>query len=127
MWARAGAKGIVITARNLLALNRLAEELKVISPSTNILAIKTDISNEDDVKNLFAQIQKTFGRAANVLLNNAGILEDSHIIDTPVEQWWKTMVRALVAASSFYPSSFLSKLASDNVTRTFTDRSRKSM
>ncbi|PVH80210.1 NAD(P)-binding protein [Cadophora sp. DSE1049] len=91
VWARAGAKGIVITARNLSALNKLAEVLKAISPSTNVLSVKTDISNEHDVKNLFAEIQKTFGRAADVLLNNAGLLEDSNAIDTPVDKWWKTM------------------------------------
>ena len=108
----------MITARNLSALNKLAEELKAISPSTKILAVKTDISNEDDVNTLFAQIQKTFGRAAHVLLNNAGILEDSHVIDTTVEKWWKTMVRTLISNSSSYPFPCLSRLASENVRRT---------
>ncbi|KAK0110151.1 hypothetical protein ONS95_002803 [Cadophora gregata] len=91
VWARAEAKGIAIAARNLDALNKLAEELKIISPSTKVLAVKTDVSDEEDVKNLFVEIQKTFGRAADVLLNNAAILEDSEIVDTSVDKWWKTM------------------------------------
>lgn len=61
-----------------------------------MLAIKTDIVNESDVKNLFVEIQQTFGRAADVLLNNAGYLEDSSIADTPVDTWWKAMVSSLL-------------------------------
>ncbi|KAH6710635.1 hypothetical protein BKA61DRAFT_489056 [Leptodontidium sp. MPI-SDFR-AT-0119] len=91
VWARAGAKGIVVTSRNIDSLNKVADELRVINPSTTVLAIKTDIVNESDVKNLFVEIQQTFGRAADVLLNNAGYLEDSSIADTPVDTWWKAM------------------------------------
>ncbi|KAH7308810.1 hypothetical protein BKA65DRAFT_601664 [Rhexocercosporidium sp. MPI-PUGE-AT-0058] len=91
VWARARAKGIVVTARNIDNLNKLADELRVISPSTKVLAVKTDIVIESDVKNLFVEVQKTFGQAADVLLNNAGYLEDGSIADTPVDVWWKTM------------------------------------
>ncbi|KAL2069322.1 hypothetical protein VTL71DRAFT_15660 [Oculimacula yallundae] len=89
VWARAGAKGIVIAARNLERLNKIAEELRAISPSTTVLPVKVDIANESDVKILFAEIQKTFGRAADVLLNNAGYLKDGSIVDTPVDKWWQ--------------------------------------
>ncbi|KAG4437489.1 hypothetical protein IFR05_007044 [Cadophora sp. M221] len=91
VWARAGAKGIIVTSRNIDSLNKLADELRTISPSTKVLAVKTNIVNELDVKNLFAEIQRTFGQAADVLLNNTGYLEDSNIADTAVDTWWKSI------------------------------------
>ena len=95
VWARAGASGIVIAARSVDALNKVADELKAISPETKILAVKTDIISDSDVKNLFVQVQQTFGRHADVLLNNAGYISDGETIgDTPTEQWWKAIVRA---------------------------------
>ncbi|EKD14500.1 uncharacterized protein L3040_000031 [Drepanopeziza brunnea f. sp. 'multigermtubi'] len=88
VWARARAKGIVIAARRLDALNEVAEELKSISPTTQVLAVKTDIVVESDVKSLFDRVQETFGRAADVLLNNAGYLKDGAIAETPADEWW---------------------------------------
>ncbi|KAI6717209.1 hypothetical protein JHW43_000384 [Diplocarpon mali] len=89
VWARAGAKGIVIAARRLDLLNNVAEELREISPSTAVLAVKADVANESEVENLFAQVQKTFGRAADVLLNNAGYDKDVSIIGLSTDEWWK--------------------------------------
>ncbi|KAI9056235.1 hypothetical protein LZ554_001163 [Drepanopeziza brunnea f. sp. 'monogermtubi'] len=88
VWARARAKGIVIAARRIDALNKVAEEIKSISPSTQVLAVKTDIIVESDVKSLFDQVQETFGRAADVLLNNAGYLKDGAVAETPADEWW---------------------------------------
>ena len=93
MWARAGASGVVIAARRLDALEKVAEELRAISPSSKVLAVKADITSEDDVKNLFASIQKTFGRPADVLLNNAGYLKDDEFIgETAPNVWWTGIV-----------------------------------
>lgn len=93
VWARAGAAGIVIAARRLEALNEVAKEIKSINPTTQVLPVKTDIQSEDEVRNLFASVQKTFGRPADVLLNNAGYLQDEQLIgETPVAEWWKAFV-----------------------------------
>ncbi|KAK2626447.1 hypothetical protein QTJ16_003622 [Diplocarpon rosae] len=89
VWARAGAKGIVIAARRQDLLDNVAEGLRALSPSTTVLAVKTDIVNESEIEDLFAQVQKTFGRAADVLLNNAAYLKDVPIISSPTEEWWK--------------------------------------
>jgi len=89
VWARAGATGVVIAARRVDALEKVAEEIKAINPNVKVLAIKTDITSEEDAKNLFASVQKTFGRPADVLLNNAGYLRDEQLIgETAPNEWW---------------------------------------
>ncbi|KAN0119209.1 NAD(P)-binding protein [Hyaloscypha variabilis] len=89
VWARAGASGIVIAARRVEALDKVAAQLKEISPSSKILPVKVDITSEDQVKNLFASVQKTFGQPADVLLNNAGYLKDDQLIgETSPSAWW---------------------------------------
>lgn len=63
-----GAK-IVIAGRKEEHLKSGYEELKKITK--NVLAVKTDIRNEQEVKNLFKQSKKRFGRI-DILVNNAG-------------------------------------------------------
>ncbi|CZR51408.1 related to peroxisomal short-chain alcohol dehydrogenase [Phialocephala subalpina] len=90
-WAQAGAEGVIITARGLPALEKVASELKSSYPKTKVLAVKADITSNSEVAALFSQIQKTFGRHADFLLNNAGYLEDDRLIgETPADVWWKT-------------------------------------
>jgi NAD(P)-dependent dehydrogenase (short-subunit alcohol dehydrogenase family) len=59
-----------------------------------VLVVKTDISKEEEVKNLFAEVQKTFGRGVDVLLNNASILgeREKRFAEEPVGMWWETVV-----------------------------------
>lgn len=76
----------------------MAEELRVISPGTTVLPVKADISSVEDVSNLYKKIQQTFGRPADVLLNNAGYLRDDQLIgEAPVEEWWKGIVNPPVS------------------------------
>jgi NAD(P)-dependent dehydrogenase (short-subunit alcohol dehydrogenase family) len=83
----------VIAARRVEALERVAAELRTISPSSKVLAVKVDITSEEQVKNLFATVQKTFGRPADVLLNNAGYLKDDQLIgETAPSEWWTGIV-----------------------------------
>jgi NADP-dependent 3-hydroxy acid dehydrogenase YdfG len=83
----------VIAARNEETMEKVVEEIKSINPQTTVLSVKTDIVSESDVSNLYTQVQKRFGRHADVLLNNAGYLQDEQLIgETPVEDWWKGIV-----------------------------------
>ncbi|EDN99079.1 hypothetical protein SS1G_13939 [Sclerotinia sclerotiorum 1980 UF-70] len=92
VWAEAHASGIVLAARGLPAMNSLIEELQPLSPQTKFLAVKVDIANEDDVKNLYTTVQKEFGRHADVLMNNAGFLESEQLIgETEPSRWWKIL------------------------------------
>ena len=96
VWARAGAGGIVIAARRLQKLEEVAKDIKVVNASSKVLTVQTDISSEKDVIGLFAAVQKEFGRPADVLLNNAGYLQDDQLVgETPVGDWWKSFVSFL--------------------------------
>lgn len=54
-------------------VERLIEELK--SYGTNIVAVKCDISDEEEVKNFIAESKKQLG-SIDILINNAGIIKD---------------------------------------------------
>lgn len=73
-WATAGASAIVITGRNVEALESLASQLKSIAPDTKVLAKAADITNEASVAALFAAAKEAVG-TIHVLINNAGSLE----------------------------------------------------
>lgn len=49
-----------------------------------------DISDEKEVKNMFREIQKTYGRL-DVLINNAGIIAHNYIMLTPLKNVQKIM------------------------------------
>ncbi len=53
---------------------------------TNILAIKCDLSNEDDINNLYNESIKEF-KTIDILINNAGIAKDSDINDKTKEDF----------------------------------------
>lgn len=62
-----GAK-LVLAARRIDRLTELEKEL----PQTEILSLQTDVSNENDCKNLIEQAFQHYGHI-DVLINNAGI------------------------------------------------------
>ncbi|KAL7941820.1 hypothetical protein V8C42DRAFT_355247 [Trichoderma barbatum] len=74
-FAKAGAKAIVLVARNLKQLQEAAEELTKEYPNTQFLPIGCDIKDEASVKAVFQQIKDAFG-TADVLVNNAGTPDD---------------------------------------------------
>lgn len=92
-WARASASGIIIAGRRVDKLEAVAADIKSINSDTQVLSVKTDISIEDDVKNLFKQAKETFGRVPDVVLLNAAVLEEAKpIYKTPVDDWWWHLV-----------------------------------
>lgn len=58
---------------------------KIIALGRNALCVQADVSIESDVINLFAQLDKTFGRL-DVLVNNAAILRQKLFRDTQVAE-----------------------------------------
>ena len=74
-FASLGAK-IVLAARSIDKLEKIAEEINEKFNSqqstSKVLCIKTDVTKEEDCKNLVEQTVKHFGKI-DVLVNNAGI------------------------------------------------------
>jgi len=67
-FAKEGAK-VVLAARNIEKLHEIENEL---SKTTEVLSINTDVSLEQDCKNLVEQTLAKFGQI-DILVNNAGI------------------------------------------------------
>ena len=68
-YAQMGAN-VVVAARNFEKLNDLKNEL--LKKNFNVFAVKTDVSKEEDCKNLINETVKKFG-SIDILINNAGI------------------------------------------------------
>ena len=54
------------------------------------LAIKCDVSNEEEVQAMFRQTIDHFG-TVDILVNNAGIQKDAAFVDMTLEQWQKVI------------------------------------
>ena len=69
LYVEKGSK-VVMAARNLEKMNEIIKNLS--TDKDRILAIQTDVSKEEDCKNLINKTIEKFGRI-DVLINNAGI------------------------------------------------------
>ena len=82
----------MIASRRKEVLEKTAEELRKLGSST-ILAVPTDLTVAAQVDNLFEQVNKTFGRPADVVLANAGITPQPKLLaEEDVGAWWSYMV-----------------------------------
>jgi len=91
--AREGA-GVVITARGKSgdkdSLTQVREEIG--SSGGRAIAIKADVSREEDVQTLTKKTLEEFGRV-DILVNNAAVFPDYHLplVDLPVASWDETI------------------------------------
>lgn len=63
---------------------RVAENIR--QSGTRAIAFQADVSREDQVQAMFAEMLKEFG-TIDILVNNAGLQRDSRFQDMTVEQW----------------------------------------
>lgn len=80
----AGADVVVNYLTNEAAAQTVVEEIK--RKGAEAIAIRADVSREDQVKDMFAQMFSNFG-TIDILVNNAGIQRDSKIHEMSLEQW----------------------------------------
>ena len=86
-YAEAGAK-VVLLARRLERLEELAAEIKKMG--RDVLAIKMDVTDEENVKAGIQQAYEHFGHL-DILLNNAGIAVRGGVDSLTVEDFDKSM------------------------------------
>jgi len=101
-FAKAGASGIAIGARDAALLQKRAEELVQINPRLKVQQIQCDVTKESDVAAAADLVRSTFGRL-DVLIFNAGTspkmvvqsngLKDwpGNFIDAPVSEFRRVM------------------------------------
>jgi len=82
--AAAGANVII----NHVDAHAVAEQTvdEITAAGGKAYAIHADISKEDDVKAMFAEMYRQYG-TIDILVNNAGLQRDSHFVDMKLEQW----------------------------------------
>ncbi|KAJ8124648.1 hypothetical protein O1611_g8993 [Lasiodiplodia mahajangana] len=86
-WATAEAGAIVISGRRMEVLNSIAGEIRESHRGITVLAHPADLRSEESVKELWEKAIITIG-TVDVLINNAGSLNDAPIGDIEPGQWW---------------------------------------
>lgn len=81
---KAGANIIVNYSSDKNAANEVVMQLKSIE--TKAIAIKADVSKEDQVQNMFKEAISTYG-TIDILVNNAGIQKDAKFDEMTLKQW----------------------------------------
>ena len=79
---------VVIAARDLSRLEKVVKELS--TNKADILSIKTDITKESEVEDLFSLVIDKYGRLDN-LVNNSGAFDGGVLEDITFEQWNRVM------------------------------------
>lgn len=81
---QAGARVGVNYARSSQGADFVVDEIK--KAGGEAMALQADISQEDQVLSLFAQLDKAYGML-DILVNNAGLQQDASIMNMTLAQW----------------------------------------
>ena len=79
---------VVIAARNGDRLNAAARELA--EDAGTVVAIPTDVNDEDQMANLFAKTMEQFGRL-DILVSNSGAFDGAPVDEPTMEQWQRVL------------------------------------
>ena len=82
--AKMGASVAINYHSEAEAAEKIVDDIQ--SANGEAIAIQANVSQEDEVKAMFAQVFKAFG-TIDILVNNAGIQKDSPLLDMTLEQW----------------------------------------
>jgi len=86
--ARAGADVVVNYVEGDDAANAVVDRIK--QSGGNAIALKADVSSEDEVGAMFDRAVRAFG-TIDILVNNAGLQRDSAFADMTLEKWNKVL------------------------------------
>jgi glucose 1-dehydrogenase len=82
--AAAGAKVAVNYSRDETAAGRVVTEIQAVGGEA--LAVRGDVSQEDDVLAIFKRTVEAFG-SIDILVNNAGLQKDAAFVDMALADW----------------------------------------
>ncbi|MCM3726926.1 SDR family oxidoreductase [Neobacillus cucumis] len=86
-FAEAGAN-VVVCSRKVEACEEVSKELKKLGVES--LALKCDVSNPEDVRNVVDRTVEKFGRI-DILVNNSGASWGAPVEEMPLEAWQKVI------------------------------------
>jgi NAD(P)-dependent dehydrogenase (short-subunit alcohol dehydrogenase family) len=99
-FAREGAGGMALVARNAAALDEVRQRITEIAPQTRVLVIAADLAREEDVERVAATTLSAFGGRLDVLVNNASALGPTplpYLLDYPLEDFRAVLNTNLIA------------------------------
>ncbi|SEO89685.1 SDR family NAD(P)-dependent oxidoreductase [Paenibacillus sp. OV219] len=83
LFASQGAN-VVIASRNTLEASRVTDHLQ--ANGHNVIAVRTDVSKEDNVREVIEETVRNFGRI-DILVNNAAAIMPKYLEDFEEEEW----------------------------------------
>lgn len=86
-FAEAGAN-VVVCSRRVDACEQVSEEIKQLGVES--IALKCDVSNQEDVKHVVEKTMEKFGRI-DILVNNSGASWGAPAEEMPLEAWQKVI------------------------------------
>jgi len=86
--AASGADVVVNYVANPAAAEEVAHQIE--TGGRRALAIKADVSSEEEVRAMFATAADHFG-TLHIVVNNAGLQRDAPLLDMTIEQWNKVI------------------------------------
>jgi 3-oxoacyl-[acyl-carrier protein] reductase len=93
-FAREGASVAINYRSSEKAAESAAETARSAAPAggddQRVVTVQADVSDEDDVDAMFDSLDEQFN-GVDTLVNNAGVLVESPVSDTPVADWDRTM------------------------------------
>lgn len=91
-FAKAGASGLVLAARNVQKLEETKAEILKINSEAKVVVVSVDTTSPEAVRVLEQAVKDAFGHV-DILVNNAGIGGRGLVKDVDVNKWWRDMVR----------------------------------
>ncbi|HVF57379.1 MAG TPA: SDR family oxidoreductase [Pyrinomonadaceae bacterium] len=99
-FAREGASGIAIAARQAGALEEVRARIKETGAQTRVLVIAADLRRQEDIERVVATTLSEFGGRLDVLVNNASTIGPTpmpYLLDYPLEDFRAVLETNLVA------------------------------
>lgn len=104
--AEQGCKVVINYASSAETAERVVEELKKF-PGADAIAVRADVSQQEDVQALFKSAVDAFG-TVDIVVNNAGIVRDGLLLRMKKEQWQQVIDLNLTGV--FYSMQAAAKL-----------------
>lgn len=99
-YAREGAAGLAIVARNMEALDAVRRSVREVAPEARVLAIGADLSRQEEIERVVATTLNEFGGRLDVLVNNASLIGPTplpYLLDYPLEDFQSVLNVNLLA------------------------------